>query len=271
MRFMLLIKSNAKAEAGVPPHEELLSAVGKYNEELERAGILQAADGLKASSSGARVRIADNKITVIDGPFAEAKEVVAGFWILRVSSKAEALEWAKKAPGTMGEIEVRQVYEVSDFPVDPTEQPDGWRAQEQRFRDADPKAANPVIPPRQPGTKRFMIIHKCNTVSEAGVLPDPKGLEQMGALMQEQIEAGVLLAAEGLQPSSKGARVKASGAMRTIIDGPFAETKELVAGFSIVQLKTKADAIAFAKRCVVVLPPGVTENELEVRECCEPF
>jgi hypothetical protein len=267
---MLLIKSNAKAEAGVPADVELLSAMDKYNEELERAGIRLAGVGLKATSNGARVRIAsDKKITVIDGPFAEAKEVVAGFWILRVRSKAEAIEWAKKVPATEGEIEVRQVYEVSDFPVDPAEQPDGWRAQEQRFRDADPKAANTVIPPRQPGTKRFMIIHKGNKISEAGVLPDPKSLEQMGALIQEQIEAGVLLAGEGLQPSSKGARVQASGAKRTIIDGPFAETKELVAGFSIVQMKTKADAIAFAKRCVVVLPPGATENELEVRECFE--
>jgi hypothetical protein len=267
---MLLIKSDAQAEAGVPPDEELLSAMGKYNEELEQAGILLAANGLKATSNGARVRIAaDKKITVVDGPFAEAKEVVAGFWIIRVRSKAEAIEWAEKAPCPDGEIEVRQVYEVSDFPVDPSEQPDGWRVQEQRFRDADPKAANPVIPSRQPGTKRFMIIHRGTTASEAGVLPDPKSLEQMGALIQEQIEAGVLLAGEGLQPSSKGARVRASGAKRTIIDGPFAETKELVAGFSIVQMKTKADAIAFAKRCVVVLPPGVTENELEVRECFE--
>jgi hypothetical protein len=105
-----------------------------------------------------------------------------------------------------------------------------------------------------------MIIHRGTTASEAGVLPDPKSLEEMGALIQEQIEAGVLLAGEGLQPSSKGARVRASGAKRTIIDGPFAETKELVVGFSIVQMKTRADAIA-SKRCVVVLPPGATENE----------
>jgi hypothetical protein len=271
MRFMMLIKSNAKAEAGVPPDDQLLSAMGKYNEELSQAGILLAADGLKASSKGARVRMANEKITVIDGPFAETKELVAGFWIIRVSSKAEAIEWAKKVPGAEGEIEVRQVYELSDFPVDPSEQPEGWRAQEQRFRDdTDPRAANPVVPLRQPGTKRFMIIHKGNPASEAGALPGSKSLEQMGALIQEQIEAGVLLAGEGLQPSSKGARVKASGTKRTIVDGPFAETKELVAGFSIVQLKTKADAIAFAKRCVVVLPPGVTENELEVRECFDP-
>jgi hypothetical protein len=271
MRFMMLIKSNAKSEAGLPPDEQLSSAMAQYNDELTRAGILLAADGLQASSKGARIRFADKKITVIDGPFAETKDLVAGFWIVRVKSKADAIEWAKKVPGTDVELEVRQVFELSDFPVDPAEEQGGWRDQEQRFREgAYPEAATPATPPRQPGTKRFMVIHKGSAASEAGVLPDPKSLAEMGAIIQEQIDAGTLLAAEGLQPSSKGARVKASGTKRTIIDGPFAETKELVAGFSIVQKKTKADAIAFAKRCVVVCPPGMTEGELEVRECFEP-
>ena len=116
-----------------------------------------------------------------------------------------------------------------------------------------------------------MIIHKASPATEAGALPDPKNLEEMGALIQEQIDRGTLLAAEGLQPSAKGARVRASGTKRMVIDGPFAETKELVGGFSIIQVKTKEDAIAFAKRCVVVCPPGETEAELEVRECFEPF
>lgn len=121
MKFMMLIKANADSEAGVMPSEKLLLAMGKYNEQLIKAGILLAADGLQASSKGGRIAIANGKTTVVDGPFAETKELIAGYWIIQVKSKAEAVEWAKRVPldadprGAGGEIEVRQLFEAADF------------------------------------------------------------------------------------------------------------------------------------------------------------
>src|SRR5579872_2330023 len=130
MRFMVLVKANRESEAGGLPDQKMLAAMGKYNEELVKAGILLAADGLQASSKGARVRFEGTKRTVIDGPFAETKELIAGFWIWQVRSKEEALEWLKRAPFDGGtEVEIRQVFEVEDF--GPALTPE-LRAQEER-------------------------------------------------------------------------------------------------------------------------------------------
>jgi hypothetical protein len=119
MRFMILVKANKDSEAGVFPSEELFTEMGKYNEELVKAGILLAGEGLHPSSKGARVRFSGSNRTVIDGPFAETKELIAGFWLFQVKSKEEAIEWVKRAPnpmpGTETEIEIRQVFEADDF------------------------------------------------------------------------------------------------------------------------------------------------------------
>jgi hypothetical protein len=116
MRFMVIVKANAESEAGQMPTEEVLSAMTKYNEELVKAGIMLAGDGLHPSSKGARVRFDGDKRTVIDGPFAEAKELIAGYWIWQVRSREEAIEWLKRAPFDGGtEIELRQVFESEDF------------------------------------------------------------------------------------------------------------------------------------------------------------
>ena len=120
MRFMMIVKASKDSEAGKMPSEELLTAMGKYNEELMKAGVLVDLSGLQASSKGARVRISGNKRTVIDGPFAETKELIAGYWIIQVKSKAEAIEWAKRVPAPHGEgeeseIEIRQFFELYDF------------------------------------------------------------------------------------------------------------------------------------------------------------
>jgi hypothetical protein len=115
---MCLLKADKDTEAGVLPSKELLEAMGKYNEELAKAGVLLAAEGLQPSSKGSRVKLSGTKRTVIDGPFAETKELIAGFWILQVSSKEEAIEWVKRCPGPLqgnAEIEVRQVFEADDF------------------------------------------------------------------------------------------------------------------------------------------------------------
>jgi hypothetical protein len=118
MRFMVMIKADKNTEAGVLPSEELLTKMGKYNEELVKAGVMLAGEGLQPSSKGARVRFSGEKRTVIDGPFTEAKELIAGFWIFQVKSKEEAIEWVKRCPNPLegeSEIEIRQVFEASDF------------------------------------------------------------------------------------------------------------------------------------------------------------
>jgi hypothetical protein len=119
MRFMIIIKASADSEAGVMPSEELLTAMGNYNEELVKAGIMLAGEGLHPSSKGARVRFSGDKRSVIDGPFVETKELIAGFWLWQVKSKEEAIDWVKHCPnpmpGTEAEIEIRQVFEAEDF------------------------------------------------------------------------------------------------------------------------------------------------------------
>ena len=132
MRFMVIIKADKNTEAGALPDEKLLTAMGKYNEELVKAGIMLAGEGLQPSSKGARVRFFGSKRTVIDGPFAETKELIAGFWLWQCRSKEEAIEWVKRCPNPMptdSEIEIRQVFEAADFGEALTPE---LRAQEER-------------------------------------------------------------------------------------------------------------------------------------------
>jgi len=132
MRFMVIVKGNKDSEAGVLPDQKTLGEMGKYNEELVKAGVMLAGEGLQASSKGARVRFeGPSKRTVIDGPFTETKELVAGFWLWQVKSKDEALEWLKRAPFQEGEVELRQVFETEDFGEVMTPE---MRAQEERLR-----------------------------------------------------------------------------------------------------------------------------------------
>jgi len=119
MRFMILVKATKDSEAGIMPDQKLLADMGKFNEELVKAGVMLDGEGLHPSSKGARVRFSDGKRTVIDGPFPETKELIAGYWIWRVKSKEEAIEWVKKCPNPMpnveSEIEIRQIFEAEDF------------------------------------------------------------------------------------------------------------------------------------------------------------
>ena len=118
MRFMVMVKADKNTEAGALPDEKLLTAMGKYNEELVKAGVMQAGEGLQPSSKGARVKFSGDKRTVTNGPFPEAKDLVAGFWIFNMKSKDEAIEWVKRCPnptGAEGEIEIRQIFEAEDF------------------------------------------------------------------------------------------------------------------------------------------------------------
>ena len=137
MRFMILVKADKNTEAGALPDEKLLTEMGKFNEELVKAGVMLAGEGLHPSSKGARVRFSGDKRTVVDGPFAETKELIAGYWLWQVKSKEEAIEWVKRCPNPMpgeSEIEIRQVFEADDFGDELTpelrEQQERLRAQE---------------------------------------------------------------------------------------------------------------------------------------------
>ena len=135
MRFMILIKANRDSEAGVLPDQKLLAEMGKFNEELVKAGVMLDGEGLQPSSKGARVKFSGTKRTVIDGPFPETKELIAGYWIWKVKSKEEAIEWVKRCPNPMpdteSEIEIRQIFESEDFGAEFTPE---LRAQEDRLR-----------------------------------------------------------------------------------------------------------------------------------------
>jgi hypothetical protein len=134
MRFMVIIKATKETEAGVMPSEKLLTEMGRYNEELVQAGVMLAGEGLHPSSKGARVKFSGSERTVIDGPFGETQDLIAGFWLWQVKSKAEAIEWVKRCPNPTGEeaeIEIRQVFEAEDFGAEFTPE---LREQEERLR-----------------------------------------------------------------------------------------------------------------------------------------
>ena len=135
MRFMVIVKATAESEGGVMPDEKLLAAMGKYNEELVNAGVMVSGEGLHPSSKGARVRFSGSQRTVVDGPFAETKELIAGYWIFNVKSREEAIEWVKRCPNPMpgeSEIEIRQIFEAEDFGAEFTPE---LREQEAKLRE----------------------------------------------------------------------------------------------------------------------------------------
>lgn len=250
MRFMMMIKGDPQSEAGVLPDERVFAAMGKFNQDLIDSGALLEAEGLLPSSKGAEIRFRNGKPTVTDGPFAEAKELIAGYWLIKARSKEEAVEWAKRCfrtveqiagpvGGDSGEIEVRQLFELEDFPVN--EEESGWREKEVAQREAP-------VPQVKPGWKKFMGLRMADKDTEAGILPSEALLAAMGAYNEELLRQGVMLSGEGLQPSSKGAKVRYAKGKLSVIDGPFTEAKELIAGFSMLQAKSLDEVIEWAKR-----------------------
>jgi len=134
MRFMVMVKATQETEAGVMPDEKMLTEMGRYNEELVKAGVMLAGEGLHPTSRGARVKFSGSRRTVVEGPFADAKDLIAGFWLWQVKSKEEAIEWAKRCPnptGAEGELEIRQIFEAEDFGAALTPE---LKAQEERLR-----------------------------------------------------------------------------------------------------------------------------------------
>jgi hypothetical protein len=266
---MLLVKSDASGEAGVMPDARLIADMEKFNEDMKKANVMLASEGLHASSKAARIRCnkATKKVTVVDGPFAEAKEIIAGFWVIQTKTKAEAIEWAKRVPFLDGEVEVRPLFELEDFPVDPQQVNEVWREKEQSGREAMSAQTH-----RGNKKMRFVGFVKADTDTESGALPESSALEAMGAFIEKATKAGVLLGGEGLKPTSEGAKVWYDGTKRRVVDGPFTETKELVAGYSILAVDSKAEAIEWSKQFVLVDASirAVPEVECQIFEICEP-
>jgi hypothetical protein len=259
MKYMLLIKSDARTETGQFPDDKHDEAMGKYNEELREAGIWVTAEGYQASSQGARVTLENGDYTVTRGPFANPEELIAGYWVIDVDSKDEAIAWAKRVPfevdgewlveGT-GEIEVRP------FIVMP-----GSEDEQLAFDSGN-------TPSNGANAKRFIGMIKSDEKIESGEMPPPEVFEAMGAAMEPLMRDGILVAADGLQPTSQGARVNfANGKPPVITDGPFAETKEIVGGYAIMRVPSLDEAVELAKQAMQVEATWRPEPiELEVRE-----
>lgn len=254
-RYMLVVKATPEIEAGTFPDDAFNAEAAKFLDHVASAGALVACDRLLPSSHGKRVRYSDRTITVTDGPFAETKELTSGYCLVRAASLEEAVAWAKRMPFESGIVDVRPLYELADFPVDPAEEPGGWREAE---------AAMQAAPPEQkPHATRYLCLLKADRNTEAGCLPDQKALASMGAFLEEAGKAGVYLTGEGLKPSSQAVRVQFSGQHRTVTDGPFLETKELIAGYALMQFTTPAEALEWTKRFVEVDAPCRLNNECE--------
>jgi hypothetical protein len=238
---MLMHRTNSHWEAGAIPTPELIARVGKMLGEMSAAGALLAAEGLRPSSLGVRIRFAGGQRTVTKGPFLGTNELPASFLILRVSSIQDAIEWASRYGEILGaaEIDVRPVTEPWDLGM--------------------------CAKPADATTTRFMAVHKANANTEAGLLLSPEQRSDMDKLIREMTKAGVLIAAESLQPSSQGVRYKFSAGKYTSTDGPFTETKELIAGFVILQ----ANSLAEVSRWAPPYAAAVGDIEFDIRPLCE--
>jgi hypothetical protein len=240
MRFMVMHKMTVEMEKGLPPDPATIEGVGKLIEEGVKEKIFVSGEGLKPSSQRVHIAYKNGKRTITDGPFTEAKELVAGFALMRVRSKEEAISWCDKFAAVIGDV---------DLFMGPVVEP--WDL------GMVPKPKNPPL--------RFLSMHQMDERSENEAPPDPQLMAKMGMLIDEMTKAGVLQATGGLASTKKGARIRYAGGKRTVIDGPFAESKELVAGYAIVDLPTKAAAIEWATRFGDV----VKVTEVEVRQMPE--
>jgi hypothetical protein len=238
MQFMVMHKMTDEMEQGVAPDPAVLAGVDELVRESLRDHVFVSGEGLKPSSERVHIAYTNGQRTITDGPFTEAKELVGGFALLRVRSKDEAIAWADRFAAVIGDVELFMgpVVEPWDLGL-------------------MPKPKNPPL--------RYLSLHKLQR--RLGATPaDPALAAKMGALIEEMAQKGALQATGGLEGTELGARIRYEGGKRRVIDGPFAETKELVAGYAILDLPSKSAAIEWAIRFGEV----VRVNEIEVRQLC---
>jgi len=240
MRFMVMHKMTEAMEQGLPPDPAILEGVGKLVEEGIKEKVFVSGEGLKPSSQRVHIVYKGGERIITDGPFTEAKELVAGFALMRVRSKEEAISWCDRFAAVVGDVELFMGPVVEEWDLG-----------------VAPKPADAPL--------RFLSMHKLDERLECGAAPDPELMAKMGALIEEMTKAGVLQATGGLAGTQQGARIRFEGGKRTVIDGPFAESKELVAGYAILELPSKTAAIEWATRFGDV----VKVNEIEVRQMPE--
>ncbi|HKP55320.1 MAG TPA: YciI family protein [Polyangiales bacterium] len=234
MLFMVMHKLNDEIRAGGPPRKELVDNMGKLVGEAIAAGKFLDGDGLREPASRVRLKAG----TVIRGPYSGENELISGFVKLKVSTIDEAVAWAKRFAETVGatEVEVGPVTEAWDIGVAPK--------------------------PEGPVPLRVLVLQKADAASEAGKPLSPERKQRLGALIDEMKSAGVFLTADRLAPSSKGTRLQRAGGKNRWTDGPFAESKELVSGYSLLQVESKQEAIAWTERYAEILG----DIEVDIRE-----
>jgi hypothetical protein len=240
MQFLIMHRTDAHWESGAIPTMELIQRVGGMVGELIQSGKLLAGEGLRPSSLGVRLQFTEGTRTVQDGPFSESKELIAGFAILKLKSLDEAIEWSTKFAQVLGdlEIDIRPVTEGWDLGLG--EKPPGLT------------------------TTRYLATHKHRS-ADGCIALTPAQQEQMGKLMAQMQSAGVLLSAVGLEASAKGACLRMSNGKPLVLDGPFAETKELLGGFVLIREESLQAAVGWASRYQSV----VGAEQVEVRQVVE--
>jgi hypothetical protein len=238
MRFIIMHKTNAHWESGAIPSPELIARVGGFLGQLAKAGQLESGEGLRATSEGVRLQFRDGVPTVIHGPFIGSNELPAAFSILNARSIEDAIEWATRQAQIVGdgEVDIRPVTEPWDIGVRPR--------------------------PTTLDTRRYMILRKATPATESGEAPSGRERSQLARLIDETTQAGTRVATETMRPSRRGRRYKNSKNGVTVMDGPFVETKELLAGYVIVSAASLDEAGQWAMTYIAV----VEADEVDVRE-----
>ena len=238
MRYIIIHKTNPHWESGAVPSKELIARVGALIGEMAKSKVFVAGEGLRASSEGVRLRFSGGARTITKGPFPGEHELPAGFAILRTGSLDEAVEWATRQAATLGDVEmdIRPINEPWDVGI--------------------------CEAPSDLTKRRWMVLRKATAATESGESPSASQRAAMSRLVDESTRSGVHVASESLRPSARGRRYKNSAEGRRVIDGPFTETKELIAGYCIVNAESLEDACRWAEKYIHV----VETDEVDVRE-----
>lgn len=238
MRFIIMHRTTAHWEAGGIPTPDLIARVGSMLGDMARAGAFLAGEGLRPSSEGVRLRFSRGARTVIQGPFDGDNELPSGFSILRAGSLDEAIEWATREAGVLGdgELDIRPVTEPWDIGMTP--------------------------PPADVSTRRYMVLRKATAATEAGTAPSPSQRTELARLIEETTRSGAHLLTETIRPSARGRRYKNSVNGITVYDGPFIESKELIGGYVIVS----AESLDEAGRWAELYIDAVQTDQVDLRE-----
>jgi hypothetical protein len=249
MKFIILRKADADTERGMMPGEQLLNDMGNYNQQLVDAGVMRAGEGLKPTDQAVRLVLQDGKVTVTDGPFTESKELIAGFSVFEAASREEVVEWIKRWPASDADADGKVSIEIREAGC-----PGGCA-------DIHPGAANQAA-----SGKRFAVLLRSSAELESEAPVAQEKLDRLDAHNAAEAAKGVLYAADGLRSSARATRVNFKAGVATVVDGPFTEIKELIAGYWLIKVPAMADAIAWASSNPYPTGPHV---EVEIRPLYE--